>query len=622
MDTKRLILAIGLSMVVILVYQQFFMPKKKPVTPQQQTAVNQLEQKAADAKKTEGVTTPATAEEQKTESGAPGFLSKKNDVTEAAPVDQEVIAENLADNEEKEIVVETDLYRAVFTNKGAGLKSFVLHKYNDDKGNKMELISNLVNDTIAGIKFYPFYFPPFNHVKHSEIYREINGKNFRYTGSRNINLTGGEQENSKTTELTFEYADVEKNIKVVKRFLLSSGNYVMDVDCKVYIEGRPVDAPIIFGPGLENNSSENRIMQGDLRIASYNGEDVADRVFKGIETQKDERDEKFEMAVGSITNRPYWAAYDTNYFGVIFNKPGNVEYTIFRKHVMVKDDEGKEVPGIKNYNYVLVSNPKQVYIGPKEEKRLESLAKSHGFIEAEQTVNYGWAIFGGIARIMLKGIIFIYGFIPNYGWALVIFTIFIKLLLFPLTYASSVSMAKMQSLQPKIKAIKKKYKNQKDPEQRKAMNMETMELYKREKVNPAGGCLPLLLQMPILFAFFRLLPISINFRHEAWMLWITDLSIKDPFYVLPILMGATQIVVSKMSPTTADSNQKKLMYFMPAVMVFLFMNYSAGLNLYWFISNLLQVGQQYYINQKIFKEKKEEERERRAMKRKKGGKTK
>ncbi|MCP4148953.1 MAG: membrane protein insertase YidC, partial [bacterium] len=183
---------------------------------------------------------------------------------------------------------------------------------------------------------------------------------------------------------------------------------------------------------------------------------------------------------------------------------------------------------------------------------------------------------------------------------------------------SSVSMAKMQTLQPKIKAIKKKYKNLKDPEQRRNMNMETMQLYKTEKVNPAGGCLPMLLQMPILFAFFRLLPFSITFRHEPWIAWITDLSLLDPYYVLPILMGASQIITTKMSPTSGDSSQKKMMYIMPVFFIFLFMNYSAGLNLYWCVSNILQIGQQYIINKRIYQQKKDEDQSKKAQKKKKG----
>jgi YidC/Oxa1 family membrane protein insertase len=205
---------------------------------------------------------------------------------------------------------------------------------------------------------------------------------------------------------------------------------------------------------------------------------------------------------------------------------------------------------------------------------------------------------------------------------LIVFTLFLKLILFPLTYSSSVSMAKMQNLQPKMKAIKKKYKNSKDTEQRKLMNMEIMALYKEEKVNPAGGCLPILLQLPILWGFFRLLSVCINVRHEPWILWITDLSKKDKFYVLPILMGVTQLIQQRMTPSGGDETQKKLMYIMPFVMTIMFASFPSGLNLYWCFSNLLQIAQQKFINEKIHKEKKEEIREIKILKRKKGAKEK
>ena len=176
----------------------------------------------------------------------------------------------------------------------------------------------------------------------------------------------------------------------------------------------------------------------------------------------------------------------------------------------------------------------------------------------------------------------------------------------------------MQTIQPKIKAIKKKYKNSRDPQQRKQMNVETMALYKQEKINPAGGCLPLLLQMPILFGFFNLLRTTIDVRHEAWIGWITDLSLKDPYFILPILMGITQIIVQKLSPTSADSTQKKFGYIMPVVITFFVMYLPSGLTLYWFVSNLLQIFQQRYINKLMFKKKKEEESQMKTKKRKKG----
>jgi YidC/Oxa1 family membrane protein insertase len=265
---------------------------------------------------------------------------------------------------------------------------------------------------------------------------------------------------------------------------------------------------------------------------------------------------------------------------------------------------------------MIVTNPELVYLGPKDENVLDTVKGV--LLNADQVISYGFL--GVIAKILLKGIDFTHRFIPNYGWAIVVFTIFLKILLFPLTYTSSVSMAKMQALQPKIKAIKKKYKNMRDAEQRKKMNVETMELYKREKVNPASGCLPMLLQLPILIAFFSLLRTSINVRHEAWIFWITDLSLKDPIYLLPILMGATQILLQKMSPTSAEGTQQKMMYIMPIFITFIVINLPSGLTLHWLTSNLLQIGQQVIINKKIYQEKKDEEKELKALKRKKGGK--
>ena len=596
MDTKRLILAIALSVIVIIIYQTLFMPKPKPRPPAQQKP---SQEQVALGEQTNDKQKPASSDEM------PDIFTKKEEkVVEETP--DEVVEENLADADVKEIVVETDLFRAVFTNKGAGMKSFILKKYKDDKKEPMDLISSKVNEKFGTHEIYPFYLSPFED---NPAFREINRQNFLYKGELSVNLTGSR---GQTGEILFEYADAEKMLYVMKRFTFSDLTYVVGIESKVVIGGKPIEAPFIFGPDLENNVSKNRVMQSPLRIGAYDGEDVKEITFSSIKTQSLEG--PVEQAGGLLGSNFYWAAYDTTYFAAIFKAHDKIKYSIVKKKI----DEKKE----KLYSYIMVTKPQSVYLGPKDEKILDSVAKAYQYQDVGEVVDYGWGFIGAIAKLMLKGILLIYGFIPNFGWALVLFTIIVKIILFPLTYASSVSMAKMQTLQPKIKALKKKYKNPKDPEQRRQLQAETMALYKQEKVNPAGGCLPMLLQMPILFAFFRLLPISVTFRHEPWILWITDLSVKDPIYVLPILMGVTQIIVSKISPTSADNSQKKIMYIMPVVMVLLFMNYSSGLNLYWFISNLLQIGQQYIINQKIFKKKKEEERQRRVQKRKKGGKAK
>lgn len=625
METKRLIIAIALSMVVIVLYQYLFVPDKKPLPPKP-AEKGQVEP----GKKT---TQPTAADQQTAEKKKSKFLFVEEEpkVTEttAAPDETKPVIQDIAADKEQTITIETDLYIATMLNKGAGMKSFVLKKYKDDKGNLLNLISKNVEEKPFGI--YPFYFSTFVKTKElAEFTDQLNSQNYHFNGQPEIYLT-----ENQTTELVFKYADSTKNLQVTKSFVFSNNSYVVGINYEILKDGKPFPLPILFGPGLENNVRTDRVMQSPLRMAGFDGQDVQEKTFSAIKLRMEDIDgERIGKSLNQWMGNLYWVAYDTTYFAAIFKTSERVDYAVLKREfipapVVSDTPEGEEekkaekpVKHTRLYSYLILKNPKEVFLGPKDEDILGALEKNDRFFQVTKVVDYGWGFIGGIASIMLKGIKLIYSIIPNWGWALVIFTLFIKILLFPLTYTSMVSMAKMQALQPKIKALKKKYKNPKDPEQRKAMQMEQMALFKSEKVNPAGGCLPMLLQMPILFAFFRLLPISINFRHEPWMLWISDLSVKDPIYLLPILMGLTQIIVSKISPTSAEGGQKKMMYIMPVIMVILFMNYSAGLNLYWFISNLIQIGQQKIINERIFKQKKIEERQRKAQKRKKGAKSK
>jgi len=611
-------------MVVIIVYQQLFMPKPKPRPPQaQQEQVAAAQDQGKTQANEPAVTAPAddTAPSESSDQLPDIFSKKKKTIKEEiAKTQPEPVKEDIMDQNYKEVLVETDLFTAIFVNKGAGLKSFVLKKYNDDLKNPLDLISDKINKKFGEVEIYPFYFSPFEDDPGiQEILLDLNSRKFLYEGGDNltVNLMSSQEP---FKEIVFKYANAARDISVTKTFRFSNSSYVFEVDYQVIIEGEvKEEVPIVFGPDLEKNVSKDRVMQSTLKLGAYNGQKINNVTFASLKTQK--KDEGVEEAKGTMGTGFQWVTYDTNYFASVFKTRGQVKYVLLKVTPPPTGKKDEKISPIL-YSYMIISKPSQVYMGPKDERVLADVEKNYLFTGIPEVVDYGWGFIGSIASVMLKGIIIIHGFIPNWGWALVFFTIFIKILLFPLTYASSVSMAKMQTLQPKIKAIRNKYKNIRDPEQRRKMNEETMTLYRQEKVNPASGCLPLLLQMPILIAFFRLLPISINFRHEPWILWITDLSVKDPVYLLPILMGATQIIVSKMSPTSAEGAQQKLMYIMPVIFVILFLNYSAGLNLYWFVSNLLQMVQQYFINKKIFKEKKEENRQIRAQKRKKGGKAK
>jgi YidC/Oxa1 family membrane protein insertase len=591
MDTKKLILAIVLSVTVLLVYQYFFIPK--PI-----------------AQNRAGL--PAAAQQQKTETAvetkggaAPdiGSILNQSETETIAPENElplQTVSENLMAAGEQNVTVDNAYFTAVFTNRGAGLISFVLKKYKDDAGKPMDLVALSAKE----LNLYPFYF----YTEKNDFSAILNKALFLYHGATKVKLGG-----LAVNEIVFEYADQAQNLLARKKFIFSENSYIIRLEFQVSKNGRAVDSlPVVFGSDLENNDSRDRAMMMNLKIAAYRNDKLESVDFVKQKTVP-QAGQAYEKAQGDMGSGFYWAAYETTYFAAVFKtdlQKSKLSYLV------IKQPLGNNKS--KLYSYLVVTNPTAIFIGPKDEKILTAVEKEYP--DLNKIIEYGW--FGAIAKIMLKGIVFIHGFIPNYGWALIVFTLLLKLILFPLTYSSSVSMAKMQNLQPKMKAIKKKYKNTKDMEQRKLMNMEIMALYKQEKVNPAGGCLPILLQLPILWGFFRLLSVCINVRHEPWILWITDLSKKDRFYVLPVLMGVTQLIQQRMTPSGGDETQKKLMYIMPFVMTIMFASFPSGLNLYWCFSNLLQIGQQKFINEKIHKEKKEEIREIKILKRKKGAKEK
>ncbi len=252
-----------------------------------------------------------------------------------------------------------------------------------------------------------------------------------------------------------------------------------------------------------------------------------------------------------------------------------------------KDKEDNPLVFVKGKQNYTVNG----YIGVKELKILTSIDKEMGDI-----VEYGWFTF--IAKPVFLLLSFLHSLIGNWGWAIIATTLIIRVILFPLTYKGMVSMTKMKELAPKIKELQKKYKG--EPQK---LNAHTMELYKKHGANPMGGCLPMILQIPIFFALYRVLQNSAELQSAPWILWIHDLSIKDPYYILPVLMGITMFLQQHITPNTIqDPTQAKIMKYLPVIFTFFFMTFPAGLTLYWFVNNLFSIAQQYYIN-KIFEKK-------------------
>jgi YidC/Oxa1 family membrane protein insertase len=241
----------------------------------------------------------------------------------------------------------------------------------------------------------------------------------------------------------------------------------------------------------------------------------------------------------------------------------------------------------------------QLYAGPKEYDTLRSLNMG-----LEDTIDFGWFIFGSwtvvksVAKPIFYVLRFIHDYTYNYGVTIILLTMSIKLLFVPLQYKSYKSMKMMQLIQPKVAAVQEKFKDDRD-----RLNKELIKLYRDQKVNPVGGCLPMILQMPVFVALFNILYMTIDLRQAPFMLWITDLSVQDPYYVLPVIMGATMVIQQKITPTTMDPTQAKIMLVLPVFMTFLFVNFPAGLVLYWLTNNVLTISQQVFTDRFLFRNK-------------------
>jgi len=280
---------------------------------------------------------------------------------------------------------------------------------------------------------------------------------------------------------------------------------------------------------------------------------------------------------------------EDNYFLAAFLPSGDASATL--RPLALTGPDGKPAPEVE---VVLAGNGAlntDLFVGPKELDTLEGLRPGMA-----RTIDYGW--YAVLVRPLLFVLRAIHSRVGNWGVAIILITVLIKVLLYPLTHKQLLSMKKMSRVQPKVETIRAKWatKIKTDPQARMKMNEEMMALYKTEGINPAGGCLPLLLQMPILVAFYNLLAHSIELRHAPFMLWLTDLSAKDPYYVTPILMTITMWIQQQMTPATGDPAQRRIFAMMPFVMGFLFKDVPSGLVLYWLVQNVLTIAQQMILN--------------------------
>lgn len=496
----------------------------------------------------------------------PASTKASKQATAAAGVSKQAASET-------ETVIESDLYRITFTNRGAQVKSWILKKFDNDTENGP---LDLVNDAAAAQYGYPLSLWTYDE--------DLRGKlsSVLYVVSRDGN------------QVTFEYSDADLTVRKVFSF---DNTYVAKIETSVTNKGSYVAAIPAWPSGF-----------GDQTTPAFYGASLIDYQYnKNIERLPIKK-----ISSGATMPGPFhWAGPNDQYFAAIFipDDPAATSMVTFR-HGLAIAKETQTKNSTEKINVELLGaavgnihgpTSQRIFVGPKELEVLQKIPVP-GVTGADNDltglVDFGW--WGIIAKPLFVWLRWTYHhMIGNWGWAIVLQTIIITLALLPLRISQMKSMLKMQRVAPQIKSIQEKYKKYSLRDPRKAaMNEEISALYKKEGVNPAGGCLPMLIQMPFLFAYYRMLATALDLRHAHW-LWIKDLSAAEPFpYILPVIMIVSMLFVQKMTPQAGmDPSQQKMMtVMMPLMMGFIFFRLAAGLNLYYAVVNVISIGQQAVMN--------------------------
>jgi len=462
---------------------------------------------------------------------------------------------------QKDVRVETDLYSAVFSSRGGSLKSLTLKHYREENSSAAKPVI-LGNDADPNILSF---------ATRATGIAVPDGMMF-VADADNIKLG-----NSEPKRLTFNYSSGQ-GLTIKKVYTFTASSYGIKLETEVInSSAAPLSGTIqhVMTYPAEPKIKDNRFDTAGAYLFSDNS----------LQSDK----------IKDVTSAPrrydktiLWAGFADKYFlNAILSDKSSIASVELKKN------------GAGFFESVISSpqftvNPGQsltvthlLFVGPKDIDILKSQGNS-----LEQSLDLGW--FTVIAKPLLYTLKFFYKYVGNYGIAIIIITIILKILFFPLTHKSYKSMKGMQKIQPEMTKLREKFKNDRD-----AMNKAVMDLYREHKVNPMGGCLPMVVQIPVFFALYKSLMFSIELRHAPFYFWITDLADKDPYYVTPVIMGVTMFIQQKMTPSNMDPLQQKMMLALPVVFTFMFLSFPSGLVLYWLVNNILTIGQQMYINKLV-----------------------
>jgi YidC/Oxa1 family membrane protein insertase len=530
---KRAFLAVVLSIVVFYIFSMVMGPEKKqvpPVSPQ-------------------GAATPAApaAHQPAAAPAVPAVPAVPHPATVTGP--------------QKDVTVDTGLYTAVFSSRGAALKSVTLKKYREQNSPGSSLVRLGIDSDPALLNFST----------------RASGFNLSDSASYTSDAGSVTMSGNETRQLTFTHVSGQ-GFAVRKTYTLGADSYSIKLDTQILNNSA---APLV-GTIQQVMSYPPEPKVKDNRFDTAGSYLFADNALQADKVKD------VAAAAKKYDKNVQWAGFADKYFlNAILSEKGSIA------SVELKKNAGGFMESIVNAPQVTVNAGQSVtvshrlFVGPKDIDILKAQGNA-----LEQSLDLGW--FTVLAKPLLYTLKFFNRYVNNYGIAIIIITIILKALFFPLTHKSYKSMKDMQKIQPKMTALKEKYKDDRD-----AMNKAVMELYREHKVNPLGGCLPMLVQIPVFFALYKALMFSIELRHAPFFLWVTDLADKDPYYVTPIIMGATMFIQQKMTPSQMDPVQQKMMLALPVVFTFMFLSFPSGLVLYWLVNNVLTIGQQMYINKLV-----------------------
>ncbi len=578
-DQVRGIVFVVISLLILFAWGHFYKPPVPPPQTNPSQASTPVGQQGSQ---------PAAAQQ-----GAPGTTSSSAAAKSggAATVTNPSVVEASA---EKTVVVQSPLYRVELSNRGGVVKTWQLNKYMDDQKPPHPL--DLVNDAVAQQLGWPFSLvltDPQQQTNANAGLYEIETHAIPSAVAYKSELKPGKTQSAPPASSTDLYAPIEVDMHWsdghldIRKKLTFDLNYETTVEVAVALDGKPQPAAVAWRGGFGDKAVYNAAQLvtvyyktgGKLNLLQYKKLGVS-----GNQSQP-------AIQYGPLE----FAGVEDQFFTAAF-LPDGTDISLWhwmQNHTVTADGKQTTEPEAEMAAGTTTGAPLRVrvYVGPKDLSLLEKIQPP-----LAELVNFGWT--GIIAKPLLWILQTLHTKVANWGWCIVLMTLVINIAMFPLKMKSWRSMQKMQKVGPEIRQIQDRYKkySMSDPRKKK-MNEEVMAVYSREGINPLGSCLPMVFQMPIWWALWRVLNGAIELRHAPWLGWIHDLSAMDPYYILPISMTIMMYLMTKMTPqTTTDPSQQKMMALMPLFMGFIFFRLSSGLNLYMFTSNLVGIGQQYYLN--------------------------